>query len=264
MSISVRRPSDPLETPETKPAKGTKAPKPAKPPKPSKKAKQPAERPVKPLGPDDLVIGGDPRVDLLPPEVRSVRRNARTRRGFVWGVAAVFLVVIVASAAAFGYNLVAQTQLLAAQARTSDLLAQQQKYIGTRDVQKQVNVAEAAQQLAASTEVDWQPLLTQFQAARPEGMWLGSLKMDSISPLAVYQQSTDPLQGPRIGTVTIVAKSVEFPDTAAWLRGVLKVKGVVDAAPGTVNIDQSGIYTSTMTVHVSDSLYTKRFDPKGK
>ncbi|MGO4301096.1 hypothetical protein [Leifsonia sp. RAF41] len=247
MSISIRRPSDPPETPDAKP---------------SKKKKAPVAPPPHDVG--DLRIGGDPRVDLLPPEVRSSRRNARTRRGFTWGVLAVFLFVIVASGAAFGYDVVAQTQLLTAQAKANELLAEQQKYLEVRNVQNQVDIAVAAQQVGASTEVDWQKFLTEVGKAEPKTMLFKKMTIDSATPIANYQQSTDPLQGPRIATVTFQAVSATFPDVPTWVRGLLKVDGVVDAVPGTVNLDATGVYTSTVTIHLSESLYTKRFQTKGQ
>jgi len=250
MTISLRRPTDPPETPAEKPAKRTKQPK----------AAVPATAPEL----EGLVIGGDPRVDLLPPEVRSARRNARTRRGFTWGVLAVLLVVVMAVAGAFGLNVMAQAQMLAAQARTNDLLAQQQKYVQVRNVQNQVDIAAAAQQVGASTEVDWESFITAIGTVEPAGLKMTSTTVDSASPIAVYQQSTDPLQGPRIATVTVVTASAGFPDISAWVTSIQKIKGVADVSAGAVNRDETGVYTSTVVIHLSDEWFTKRFETKGK
>ncbi len=264
MTISLRRPSDSPDASPEKPSKRSKPPKPSKSPKSPKSAKSPVTVPAASSQVEGLIIGGDPRVDLLPPEVRSARRHARTRRGFTWGVLAVLLVVVVAIAAAFGFNLMAQAQLLAAQSRTNDLLAQQQKYGEVRTVQNEVDVAVAAQQVGASTEVAWEPFITAIGKAEPAGLKMKSITVDSSSPIATYQQSTDPLQGPRIATVTVVTLSNGFPDVAGWVASVQKIPGVVDIQAGTVNRDDSGIYTSSVVIHVSDSLFTHRFQTKGK
>jgi hypothetical protein len=241
--------SDPRETPTA--------------PAPKRGKREP--RPARTRGVEELRIGGDPRVDLLPPEVRSSRRYARTRRGFTWGVLVVVLVVVLANGAAFAYNLSSQAQLLSAQARTSELLAEQQKYVGVRQVQNQVDVLIAGQQVGASTEVDWKKFIEAVGAAEPPTLKMVTMSVDSASPIADYPQSNDPLQGPRIATVEIQAFSATFPDVPSWARAVLAVDGVVDAVPGTVNLDeQSRGYVTTLTIHVSDSLYLKRFETKGK
>lgn len=268
MSISLRRPSGPPDVADQKPSKQPKQPKQPKRasrPKPTtSSASSKTAAPPTTTAVEGLTVGGDPRVDLLPPEVRSARRDARTRRGFTWGVLAVFLVVVVASATAFGFNLMAQTQLFAAQARTNDLLAQQQKYVEVRTVQNQVDVAVAAQQVGDSTEVAWEPFIRAIGKAEPAGLKMKSITVDAASPIAVFQQSTDPLQGPRIATVTVVTLSDGFPDVPGWVAAVQKLTGVVDVSAGTVNRDETGIYTSSVVIHVGDGLYTNRFQTKDK
>ncbi|MGO4592877.1 hypothetical protein AB4Z18_03550 [Leifsonia sp. 2TAF2] len=212
-----------------------------------------------------LAIGAEPRVDFLPPEVRAERRNARTRRAFGWGVLAVLLIVLVAAGGAFGLNVVSQAQLLTARSETASLLAQQRQFAPVRELKKQVALAQAAQQTGASTEIDWKGFLDQVGAAQPAGLAISSVAVDSISPLALYQQSADPLQGPRVATVTIVGVSAALPNVPAWVVQLQKIPGVADVVPGTVTLDEvNNVYKSTVTIHLSDSLYSKRFDTKGK
>lgn len=251
MSITLRRPSD-------------AQPDPADSESPARSARR-SPRPAPQAKKEELVVGAEPRVDLLPPEVRIERRNHRTRRAFTGGVVAVLVAVILAIAGAFSIDVMAQARLVGARAQTESLLGQQLKYSGVRDVQKQVAVAQAAQQTGASTEVAWKPFLDQVDAAQPAGVALRSVAVDSASPLAVYQQSQDPLQGPRIGTVTVVATSASLPDLPAWVSALQKIGGVVDVVPGTVNWDPvENRYVATVTMHVGDTLYTKRFNTKGK
>ena len=214
---------------------------------------------------DVVRFGEEPRVDLLPPDVRSARRNRRTRRGFGWGVLVVGLAVIVAIGGAFALNVAAQAQLIAARMHSTELLVQQKRFSSVRDIQKEVAVAEGAQQTGASTEIDWKSFLDKVATAQPAGLTLTSLTMDSASPIAVYQQSSDPLQGPRVGTVEVVVSSTSLPDVPAWVLALQKIPGVVDVVPGSVTLDQTAhVYSATVTIHVDDSLYTHRFDPKGK
>lgn len=293
MSLIARRPNDADDTaegaagaPRGKAAKAAKAPRDPKAPKaprgrtkdkPSKPSKSPTSPKVAEARKADapprtgvsrqegLAVGAEPRVDLLPPEVRTERRNARTRRGFGWAVLIVLLVVLAAAGGAFSLNVLSQAKLLAARSETASLLAQEQRYAPARDAQKQVALAQAAQQAGASTEIDWKAFLDQVGHAQPAGLGLASVAVDSVSPIALYQQSADPLQGPRIGTVTVVGTSAALPNVPAWVAELQKIPGVVDVVPGTVTLDEvSHVYKATVTIHVSDTLYTKRFEPKDK
>lgn len=214
---------------------------------------------------EDVRVGTEPRVDLLPPEVRISRRNRHTRRGFGWGVLAVALAAVVAVGGAVALNVVAQSQLLAVRAESASLLAEQQKYAGVRQVQQQVGLAEAAQRVGAATEIDWKGFLDRVAAVQPAGLTLTKLTMDSASPVAVYQQSTDPLQGPRVGTVTVEVSGPALPDVPAWVSALQKLPGVVDVVPGSVSLDEvNHSYMANVTIHVDDSLYLGRFDEKEK
>lgn len=264
MSITSRR-SDAQDTEQLEtvapPAKGRKTPKAPRAAKTPKGAKPP-----KAVGrPEGLDIGLEPRVDLLPPEVRAERKNRSTRRGFGWGVLAVLLVVILGVGGAFVYNVSVQAKLLGAQLSTADLLTQQQKFSDVREVQKQVAIAQAAQQVGASTEVDWKMLLDQVGAAQPAGVALESVVADSASPIAIYQQSPDPLQTARIGTVTTVSSSPTVPDVSGWLRDLQKISGVTDVVPSIGSFDATtNLYKVTITLHIDQTRFAKRFEQKDK
>lgn len=258
MSITSRR-SGAQETEQLQsvapPAKGRKAPKAPKGPKPPKAARTL----------ESLDIGMEPRVDLLPPEVRSERKNRATRRGFGWGVLVVLLIVVLGIGGAFAVNVAAQARSIGAQLTTADLLAQQQKFTGVRDVRKQVALAQAAQRVGASTEIDWKALLDQIGRVQPAQVFLASVSVDSGSPITIYQQSPDPLQPPRIGTVTTLSVSRNVPDITAWVRDLETIPGVTDVVPGDVSFDvASNAYQVTITLHIDQSRYAKRFEQKGK
>ncbi|MGJ4844652.1 MULTISPECIES: hypothetical protein [unclassified Leifsonia] len=269
MSITTRR-SDAQETeqlPTVAPAtKGRRAPKaPKKPTAPAELKATRASAPKSAGRAESIDIGSEPRVDLLPPEVRAERKNRSTRRGFGWGVLAVLLAVVLAIGGAFVYNVAAQARFLGAQLATADLLTQQQKFTGVRDVQKEVALAQAAQRVGASTEIDWKALLDQVGAVQPAGVALDTVAADSASPLAIYQQSPDPLQLARIGTVTTVSSSPTIPDVTAWVRELEKIPGVADVVPSIGSLDTTtGQYKVTITLHVDQTRYAKRFEQKGK
>jgi hypothetical protein len=267
MSLTLRRPTDEADETQTKKPKG-REPKPEKQKAKKPKGSTPQSKPAQPKrgrALPGIEVGAEPRVDLLPLEVRAQRRGASTRRALGFGVLATVLVVGLAAggSALLAFN--AQATLAEAQIQTSDLLAQQNKYMAVRKLQDQVALATAAQQVGASTEVDWKTYLDKVQATLPANVTIDTVTVDSASPLAQYSQSAAPLQGARVATVTFDAKSPTLPEVPAWLTALAKLPGFADATPGTVTLDQtSGTYTVNITMHVNDAAFDQRFSPKEK
>jgi len=212
-----------------------------------------------------LDIGGEPRVDLLPPEVRASQRARSTRRMLAYGVVAVAVVMALAIAGFSVLAMQAQSDLAAAQAETQSLLLQQQKYIEVRTVQGDVALVKAGQQVGASTEIQWKDYLDKVQGTLPSGVTIQSVTIDSSTPLAVYQQATVPLQGPRVATVTFEASSPVLPQLPVWMTALSTLPGFADATPDSVNFDKTtSAYTAKITMHVNSEAFDGRFTAKEK
>jgi mRNA-degrading endonuclease toxin of MazEF toxin-antitoxin module len=212
-----------------------------------------------------LVVGGEPRVDLLPPEIYRERAAAVIRRRLLIGVFGVIAIVAVSTGASTVLAIQAQGQLADEQARTSSLLADQTKYIEVRSVQSKVALVKAAQQVGVSTEIDWKKYLDNVQATLPSTVAIDTVTLDFASPISAYVQPTAPLQGTRVGTVTFTAKSAVLPDVPTWLNALATLPGFADALPGSVTLDPTTkVYTVDITMHVNDSAYAKRFTTAGK
>lgn len=213
---------------------------------------------------DDLVIGGEPRVHLLPPEVRQQRKAKTIRRRLGLGVVAVVAITAVGTGAAFMLAVQAQQQLASEEALTPGLIAEQAKYSEVRVVQSEVDLVKAAQQVGVSTEVDWKKYLEGVQSILPPSVTISTVAVDSASPLALYGQPTAPLQGARVATVAFTAESAVLPDVPTWLDALATLPGYADALPGSVSRDESGVYTVTITMHVNDAAYARRFVAEGE
>jgi len=214
---------------------------------------------------ETLVIGGEPRVDLLPNEVRKERKAKVVRRRLGLGVVGVLAFVLVGSAATMTLSLQAQTRLVDEQARTADLLVEQSQYIEVRKVQDQVTLVQAAQQVGVSTEIDWKAYLESVQATLPAGVTIDSVTVDSASPLAIYEQPTAPLQGARVATVSFTATSAILPDVPTWLKALAKLPGYADALPSSANLDATtDAYNVNIVMHVNDDAFSQRFVTEGK
>lgn len=207
-----------------------------------------------------LVVGGSPRADLLPPEIRNERAERRIRRRLGLGVTGVLVIVLAGTGAATALAMQAESSLSAERARTDELLAEQGRFAKVRAVQDQVQLMKAAQRVGASTEIDWKWYLQEVQVTLPSGVTIDTVTVDAASPFEVYTQPTAPLQGARVATVGFTATSEVLPDLPVWLTALAKLPGYADALPGSVSLDEeSGTYSVTITMHVNDAAFAQRY-----
>lgn len=214
---------------------------------------------------DDLTLGGEPRVDLLPPEVLKRRQAKAVRRGLGIGVIGLLAIVLAGTAAATYASGQAEEQLLAEQANTTALLAEQTQYGEIRTAQAQVDLVKAAQQVGASTEIDWKAYLQAVQATLPTGVAVETVTIRSATPILMYEQSSVPLQGARVAEVSFTASSTTLPDVPTWLNGLTTLPGFADALPGTVSLNETtSSYTVSIIMHVNEAAFAQRFAAKGE
>ena len=211
-----------------------------------------------------LVIGGESRAHLLPPEVLLKRRAKVVRRRLGLVVLLVALLVIGGTALVRAQAQQAQANLAIEQANTQSLLLQQRKYVEVRKVQQQVDTIIAAQQVGTATEINWEQYLTSVQATLPPNVTIDTINIDSATPFAPYTQATAPLQGARIATLSFTAKSSTLPEVPAWLDALTTLVGYADASPGSVTRNETGAYSVSITMHINEAAFTNRFAPTGK
>jgi len=209
-----------------------------------------------------VVVGGVPVVDLLPPEVRAERRAGVAVRRTWMGVAGAAAVVAIAVGAATASGITAQGDLEAAQAETQQLLVEQGRYTEVRDVQADIDRLVAAQGVGGSTEIIWRDFLTDLQGTLPDGVSVTTITLDQASPVEDYAQADSPLQGARVGTLTFTAESATLPSLPEWLDGLATLPGYTDATPGTVSLEE-GVYDATVTMHIDQRAFSGRYSKEG-
>jgi Tfp pilus assembly protein PilN len=207
-----------------------------------------------------LVVGGQPRANLLPPEIILKRKQLKTRRALRFGVVLVALATAAACAGTFGVASVAQLSASSAQDRLTQLVAEQGEYKEVREVQDTIGTITAGQLVGSSTEIDWQEYLTALQGTLPEGVVLTNVTIQSGTPMAAFAQSDGPLQGARVAALTFTATSPVLPSIPDWLRSMAKLPGFVDATPGSVKAED-GLYTADVLMHIDAAAFSMRFDP---
>lgn len=221
--------------------------------------------PVRAAGKNALVVGGVPRADLLPAEVLVDRRQRATVRRAWFGVVVVGAVVALGVGVSTMDSMSSSRELRNAQDEGTTLLQQQGQYAAVRDVESRTALAEAAQKVGGSTEIDWSSYLTNVQRSLPAGVSIVGVTVDSASPLTTYDQPTTPLQGARVATLTFEADSPTLPSIPDWLDRVHDLDGFVDANANSVTLDTgSGHYTVNMTVHIDDRAFDGKYTEQKK
>jgi hypothetical protein len=211
---------------------------------------------------DELVIGGQPRVDLLPPEVKAGQRAKGVRRRLIVTLVAVAVLMGAGVAGASWEAAQSQGKLAAAQDRTTSLLTEQAKYAVVVKVQNEVDTALGARQFGASTEVDWKGYLGKVKAVLPANVTIDTVAVDSASPLVVFEQATAPLQSARIATLKISLTSPTLPTVPKWLEALKSLPGYADATPGLIKRSGEGagaVYEVELTLHINQDAYSNRF-----
>jgi hypothetical protein len=210
---------------------------------------------------EGLVIGGEPRVHLLPPQVLLNRKGKVIRRRLGFGVVAVVVLV----AAGFGLASLAlansQSNLLSAQNQTSTILQEQTKFGDVLKVKSDAAAIQSSQKLATAQEILWAPFYASFEAALPAGATITSLSVTLDNPLGTTLPATPslgPVQGAHIATVE---GTLTMPQGAisGWLDSLGNLKGFVDVTPNSVTASQGGVYTVSITMHINSDVLANRF-----
>jgi len=207
-----------------------------------------------------IVLGGPPRVHLLPPEIEGLRKVRAFRRTALAVLAASVLVVIVAIGAASLLLASSLAQQASEQAQGLQLATQIKKYSSVTGVQTQVDSITAAQPIAVKGEILWEPYIASIQATLPPGVVITSIiaKLDA-APAAGDSATTNPLNGDHVATVNVTAIGPQAAVTT-WLTQLVTLKGVVTATPGAVAVSPDpSLYVANVDLLLSADVVAERF-----
>ncbi|PZE74091.1 hypothetical protein DEI82_12155 [Curtobacterium sp. MCBD17_019] len=212
------------------------------------------------VAPQLVLVGAEPRVDLLPSEVHVHRRERAAIRRAWLAVVVVAALVIAATAGAAAESVHSRVDLATANTETNALASQQGQFTDLRDVEQQTALREAAQTVGGSTEINWSDLLHRVANSLPAGVTITSLSIDAANATTPYTQATTPLQGQRVATIQLQAVSASVPAVPTWLDAVKELPGYVDANAGSVTqASGAGEYTVALTIHVGEKAYDGRY-----
>lgn len=247
----------------TKPIGGSKKGAEPAEPKAPRQGRVPQPGPVR-AGASNVNVGGAPRVDLMPPEIRVKRAQLRTRRSLRLVLLGVFVVVVAGCVGAWTLGTVAQTSLSAAQAQQQQLVAQQATYSNVTTLNSSIALIKAGQKVGDSTEIDWDSYLSKLQATLPAGSTFSTVAVTTTTPLSTLGQSTTPLEGSRIATVLFTVSSTSITSVPVLMNNLKTLPGFVDATLGDVTSTSTdkgpASYTSNITMHINTQAFSNRFD----
>ncbi|HPG75258.1 MAG TPA: hypothetical protein PLU61_03635 [Rhodoglobus sp.] len=209
-----------------------------------------------------VAIGGEPRVNLLPPEVAQRKKARSARRGLV----ALVIVVLLAVAGGYGFVTIraigAQAEYAAAQARTAELLAEQMKYSEVTSITGQVQAVKDARSVALSTEVLWNNYYTKIRDVLPTDSTISSFVADGRAPWEPETIPLGPLRMPRVATITFVVTSAAPFPVADFVAKLAKIPGFADATSDVISREGEG-YTTQFTLNLGTEGLSGRF-PAGE
>jgi len=210
----------------------------------------------------ELVLGGEPRADLLPPEVELVKKARAQRR--ILGL----LVVLAIAVAVAGYGLAtiraaaAQLGLAAAQARTLALIEEQSVYAEAARVTSLLTTIEKTRSDATSSEIVWAEVMDEITVVLPPSTY-ASWEATTRMPWDPELLTTGPLRQPRVGTLVFTITSAQPIDATTLVRAIDEVEGFADASLDLiVRVTGDGAFQTTMTLNLGVDALAERFPAK--
>ncbi len=217
-----------------------------------------------PNSPSIAQWGGEPRVNLLPPEVAQRSKVKATRRALIAVVIGAVVVVAAGYVGAYLYAADTQSKLVAAQARTADLLAQKAKLSDATAVANLLKTTTQAREVGASYEVIWASVLDKLTALLPPGGSYFSLDGVQRLPWDSALMPAGPLREPRTGNFTLVIQSATVLDGTVFAHQLNMVKGFADATQDKVEaVDGGASFKTTISFNINQDAFENRFPVGG-
>jgi len=211
----------------------------------------------------EVVVGAEPRVNLMPQAEYARRDRERTLRRWGWGLVAALAVVAVVAAGSLALSWSMTQQLAGQQAQSTVLLKSLSGLSDVSNAQRTQQELKSFRSQAMASDIAWGKLDAAITAALPAGVTLTGFE---LAVGGVPATGTPPAaQVGLIGQLTLTsAKALQMAEVIRALRDVAGVS----AADGTqlASGDAAGAgtsYTYTMTITFDQSVYTGRFATKG-
>jgi Tfp pilus assembly protein PilN len=201
--------------------------------------------------------------NLIPPELLQARRVRALQKL----VGLVLVLLLLVAGAGYGYSMLrgrqAARELSVEQNRTSQLLAEQNRYRGVTEIQG--NVAQVRSELAGlfALDVDTSALIGSLIKQLPSGALVSQLALTIAAPTPtaannIGASALDTSGQLHIGTITISGQAQKVSDVAAFVDRLNALPGLVAPYPATSAVNDTGVQF-TVQMSVNDSLLSHRY-----
>ncbi|WP_140425509.1 MULTISPECIES: hypothetical protein [unclassified Cryobacterium] len=207
----------------------------------------------------ELILGGEPRADLLPPDLLARRANRALHRALTITLMGVVVIMGAGIGAVSVTAALNQNDLAEATLRTDAILMETTKFAEVSRVQDQYDTTLAVRGLGLSTEVDWKAYLADIRAILPADVTIDSVTVTTSSPWAGFVQSAVPLTQPRTASLALETTSPGLPTVPQWLVGLKDLPGYADASPGSISRSQDGSYVVSLALNINAAALSNRF-----
>jgi len=182
------------------------------------------------------------------------------------GIVALAILAVVGVVAATALTLIVaasvQSQLLAAQEETIQILQEQSEFIEVRTVSQEIETLKSAQITGTLTEIDMPELIRAIDATLPAGVLVSTYAIDSGSPIEEFPLPANPLEQPRIATLILTATVPNLDAIQQWVVSLKALTGFADVFVSSLTLNQEiSTYEAIVTLNLNSELYRDRFAP---
>ena len=214
------------------------------------------------VAPQGLQVGGEPRADLLPPEVHERAKAAKTRRLLGILVVLALAVAIGAYGIASIYAAGVESGVTVAQQKTATLLAEQQKYSAAVTASTQVTTIESAEKSGAASEVAWDKLYDSLSKLLDPGVTITSGSFSSPAAWQAPLTLSGPWRYPHVVEVFLTLNSDSPSAGADFVQAASALPSYADATVDSVTNAKTS-YTTQITLELNSTVYSNRFAKVG-
>ena len=201
-----------------------------------------------------LIVGGEPRVELMPPEVAQ-RERARSMRNLgIFVLIGSILVVAGGYGLATTLNTSAQQGLADSQGETARILAEQQEYSGVTTVSQLIAAIEEAEGVARSTEVNWVYVATEISGVVPATVLFSNLELTGRAPWEPELEAAGELRQAKVAVLTMTVVAPALNDLTSAVRALETLDIVADASLDSVTAAVG--YEAKITINLNEKALT--------
>lgn len=201
-------------------------------------------------------------VDLTPGEVVNARRVGVLKKLIVAGLVLVLCLCGAATYMTLDDEWAAQDAYNAEQARTADLQREVRQYSDVTLMENTVTQIRSQIATLMAEDVNYVNLMAKVRARAPEGVTITSLSILQARNEAVAPDTAPTTGRAIIGTATIAGRSTSIRDLSPFVKSLSMLRGVEEVVPTSNTRTELGV-EYTLSMNITDELYTHRFDVGG-